>query len=348
MNNERKLVTIRRIKEIKRIPDADAIEIAVVDGWQCVVKKGMHWPNERVLYFEIDSFLPEHEEFEFLRASSFKRMTDWQHGFRLRTIKLRGQLSQGLVMKLDVLHKFGMTASDIANWGDEDLAPYIGVIKWDPPLPANLAGEVEGFFPSFIPKTDQERIQNCYEELHKRLLDDFFEVTLKLDGSSMTVFLHQDTFGVCSRNMQLKVNDENKEHNAFVRCAIDLDLESILRNSGFDSIAIQGELMGPGVQGNREKLNKLSFYVFDMYNINTGRKFNPDFVREFCFKHELDHAPIINPHMSLRWKTCAEILEMADKAHSIKHEIAEGLVFKSVHDSSVSFKAISNRYLLEE
>jgi len=253
---------------------------------------------------------------------------------------------------VSVLAKFNFNLEDRVLFeglfDGEDLAPYIGVVKWDPPVPANLAGNVKGAFPPFIPKTDQERIQNCYQSMQRRFLDDLFEVTLKLDGSSMTAFVFKDEFGVCSRNMQLKIDEENIATNAYVSTAVHIQLEHVLRNSGFSSIAIQGELMGPGVQGNREQLHEKKFYVFDMFNIETQKYFAPEFVRKFCYDNALDHVPVINPHMSLRWKSCADILKMADDTPSIKNPISEGLVFKSVHDASVSFKAISNKYLLEE
>lgn len=103
---ERKLASIRRISDIQPIEGADMIELAIVDGWKVVVAKNVgHKVGDMVVYCEIDSFLPIREEFEFLRKSSFKKMGD-QEGFRLRTSKLRGQISNGLILPLSVLESF--------------------------------------------------------------------------------------------------------------------------------------------------------------------------------------------------------------------------------------------------
>ena len=99
----RKLATIQKIKEILPIEGADAIELAIVNGWKVVVGKNVeHKEGDYVIYCEIDSFLPIKEEFEFLRKSSYKKMADGTEGFRLRTIKLRGQVSQGLIIPINV------------------------------------------------------------------------------------------------------------------------------------------------------------------------------------------------------------------------------------------------------
>src|ERR1022692_2598024 len=106
----RKLATIRQISNLLPIPGADRIEVATIDGWKVVVNKGTHVIGELVVYFEIDSFLPIRDEFEFLRKSSYKKMADEVEGFRLRTISLRKQISQGLVMPISIL------PLPIGNW----------------------------------------------------------------------------------------------------------------------------------------------------------------------------------------------------------------------------------------
>jgi hypothetical protein len=153
---ERNLATIRRIKEINPIEGADAIELAVVDGWQVVVAKNVgHQVGDLVVYCEIDSFLPIESEFEFLRKSSYKKMGD-QEGFRLKTIKLRGQISQGLILPYSVIPiaQFA-TAADLPE--GMDVSEMLGIVKYEPPIPAHLAGKVKGSFPSFLRKTDEER-----------------------------------------------------------------------------------------------------------------------------------------------------------------------------------------------
>lgn len=151
----RKLASIKIIDNIKPIEGADMIELASVGGWNVVVAKDVdHKAGDMVIYCEIDSFLPIREEFEFLRKSSFKKIGD-QEGFRLKTIKLRGQVSQGLILPLNVLLRTGVSSDDV--YEDLDVTGMLGIQKYEPPIPAELAGKVKGLFPSFIRKTDEER-----------------------------------------------------------------------------------------------------------------------------------------------------------------------------------------------
>jgi RNA ligase (TIGR02306 family) len=142
----RKLATVRKVNEIRPIDGADMIVLAVVDGWKCVVKKDEFRLGDLAVYCEIDSFLPIREEFEFLRKSSFKRMDD-KEGFRLRTVKLRGQISQGLLLPISILNRK-------AEFG-EDVTEELGIEKYEPPTPTCLSGKVIGPFPVTVQKTDE-------------------------------------------------------------------------------------------------------------------------------------------------------------------------------------------------
>jgi RNA ligase (TIGR02306 family) len=201
---ERKLASIRKIKSILPIPDADNIEIAMVDGWQVVIaKKDGFKANDNVIYFEIDSLLPIKEEFEFLRKGCYKKMADGVEGFRLRTIKLRGYYSQGLVMPITILN--GVKS----EWEiGEDVTDLIGVVKYEPPVPPCLNGVAKGYLPGFIQKTDEERIQNL-SMIYDSLKEDVYYETEKLDGTSVTYYLNNGEFGVGSRNLELIESDTN-------------------------------------------------------------------------------------------------------------------------------------------
>jgi RNA ligase (TIGR02306 family) len=153
---ERKLATIRTITNIQPIDGADMIELASVGGWNVVVAKDVgHKVGNKVVYCEIDSFLPIREEFEFLRKSSYKKMGE-QEGFRLKTIKLRGQVSQGLILPISVLNPPD-TNIYVEPFEGLDVTEMLGIVKYEPPIPAELAGKVKGQFPSFLRKTDEER-----------------------------------------------------------------------------------------------------------------------------------------------------------------------------------------------
>lgn len=343
-NMERKLASVRRIKDIQPIEGADKIVCATVDGWKLVTAIDNEFSvGDLVVYFEIDSFLPIEDRYEFLRKGCLKVMNN-KEGFRLRTIKLRGQVSQGLIMPLA---DFPELPPFMIQEGT-DLTEILRVEKWEPPIPTNLAGKVRGNFPSFIPKTDQERVQNIFDDL-KKYEDVPFEVTIKLDGSSMTVYHNNGVTSVCSRNLDLYETDDN----AFWKCAREIKLIEALEAYG-KNIAVQGELMGPGVQGNREGLKELCFFVFDVYLIDEGKYATPLEVcdiledlldsREDCY---FDMVPILDVTKLDRFKTVEDFLQYAD-TESYNHPIAEGLVFKSYHGERVSFKVINNKYLLKE
>lgn len=195
----RKLASIRKIAEIMPIPGADKIELVQVDGWSVVAKKGDFQVGDTCVYFEIDSFLPVRPEFEFLRNGCYREHPDLGLGFRLRTVKLRGQISQGLVLPISILNNFGSLDNESAwvnengsypNVEGQDLTDYIGVKKWESPIPAQLAGQVRGNFPSFIPKTDQERVQNIHFNKKKKATWKNFQKNLMTQQSYIQKILH--------------------------------------------------------------------------------------------------------------------------------------------------------------
>lgn len=222
MENLRKLASIRTISEILPIEGADAIELVIVDGWKVVVAKNVgHQVGNKVVYCEIDSFLPIEPEFEFLRKSSFKRM-GVEEGFRLKTIRLRGQLSQGLILPLSdaievMKRRNGEVYSEMLEVG-MDVSTLLGIQKYEPPLPAELSGKVKGLFPSQIPRTDEERIQNLKKEYEEyRASGKTFYVTEKLDGclDGNTIIEtetgHMTIRDICETNYSGKVKSYNVE-----------------------------------------------------------------------------------------------------------------------------------------
>jgi RNA ligase (TIGR02306 family) len=323
----RQLATIRTLNVVKPHPNTDKLELAQVGGWQCVVPKGVHATGDTVVFFEIDSVLPVREPFEFLRKSCYIQR-DWVEGFRLRTIRLRGEWSQGLVMPLNVLDQLGVSADC------DNLAEAIGVIKWDPPVPACIAGEVVGRFPVEVPKTDQERVQN----IDPSKVPGHYEITEKLDGTSMTVIVGPDRdIRVCSRNYELRETESNT-------------LWQVARSSftgTFDrSLAFQGELIGPGIQGNAYELHRPQYFVFDIYDIDQQRYLNANERALIIEKTGFNHVPVIE-HLELSGMSIDEIVAMADgKSVLASNKTREGLVFKSLN-RPFSFKAISNKWLLK-
>jgi RNA ligase (TIGR02306 family) len=338
----RKLATIQKIKEIHPIEGADAIELAIINGWKVVVAKNVgHQIGDYVIYCEIDSFLPIKEEFEFLRKSSYKKMSDGTEGFRLRTIKLRGQVSQGLIIPIDVLLKYGISSDDV--YEGLEVGDILGIIKYEPPIPAELAGKVKGNFPSFIPKTDEERIQNLTKEFEEWKGSDIdFYVTEKLDGSSATYYYKDGVFGVCSRNLELL----ETEGNTFWKVARELDLENKMRSLRYN-VSFQGELVGEGIQGNPYKIKGQKVFFFNVFNIDKHEYVDLTEFVNTIHGLSLDTVPKIETNFKLP-DTIEELLLYSDgKSYHNPNFDREGLVIRSM-DRKVSFKVISNKFLLNE
>ena len=345
---ERKLATIRKIKEINPIEGADAIELAVVDGWQVVVAKNVgHQVGDLVVYCEIDSFLPIEPEFEFLRKSSYKKMGD-QEGFRLKTIKLRGQISQGLILPYSVIPiaQFA-TAADLPE--GMDVSEMLGIVKYEPPIPAQLAGRVKGSFPSFLRKTDEERIQNLEKEYTEWTLSSKhqFYATEKLDGSSFTCYIKNGEFGVCSRNMDLL----ETEDNTFWAVARKLDLENKLRSFG-KNICFQGEMVGSGIQGNHYSMKDQTVFFYNIFLIDEREYVGYDEFRNMLFDLDLACVPVLSYPFNFpadseaAFPTVSALLRSAEGKSVLNDKVErEGLVIRSM-DRTISFKAISNKFLL--
>ena len=371
------------------------------------------------VYFEIDSFLPDGvPAWQFLVDKS-ARMFEGVKGHKLRSIKLRGVVSQGLVLPIDfAVERFeGSEFDEGQELGEffavgSDISEFLGVKKWEAALPAELVGQAQGLFPSFIRKTDQERCQNLIAEIFgyedkvipfevagipaealadmvikgqvvmtaegpKKILpakadrNAQYEVSMKLDGSSLTGFARAqftepflDEFGelqnpiesgVCSRNLQLKVNDENAQ-NAFVKMFVESGLKVALETLAAEGleIAVQGELVGPGIQGNQENFKTPQFFVFDIFNIKSGQYMGPaermeTFKKLLELGAKINHVPVLHAAATLDelgLKSVSDLLQFAE-GPSIAAKQREGLVFKRL-DGGFSFKAISQKWLLAE
>lgn len=336
---DRKLATIRVISQLKPIKDADLIEVAVIDGWEVVIKKGEFNVGDLCVYFEIDSWIPT-ELAPFLSKGKDPREYKGVKGERLKTIKLKGQISQGLALPLHDTNNYLI--------GD-DITEEFNILKWEPEIPAQLAGKLEGNFPSYIPKTDQERIQNYIRNMPLDVNQ--WEVTEKLDGSSMTVYRARDIakmdgghrMGVCSRNYELKLEDTT---NAFVATALKLQLFDKLHAYNLN-VALQGELIGPGIQKNPYGLSELEYYIYDIFDIDKQQYYLPAERQSLCESLGLKHVPVFANYETDSRTTVSELLTFAEGQSNLNPRTQrEGLVFKNVINNE-SFKAISNAWLLK-
>lgn len=379
----RKLASIQRVKEIIEIPGATNIELAVINGWQTVVQKNQFKKDELAVFCEIDSFIPTALA-PFLTGPG-KPPSEYNgvQGERLKTTKRMKQLSQGLLLPLDVMVSVAVI-SELTE--GTDVTERLGIQKWEPAEEANekrggnqMASKTRSF-PYFLRKTDQERIQN-YGHMVAQNLDTEFEVTVKKDGSSMTVFrvdpdsqyykdakemVHgkpslwsrikqfvlrrpeQPVFGMCSRNVLLSLEGESNFHIAAAHPL------AFMRSMAKGTFAVQGEVVAPDIQGNYEKVNGVEFHLFDLFNIEPQTYALPEDRQQFAQIAGIRHATMVDQG------TLRDILQLKEGEDPVQKALVyasgqgdnpgvmrEGCVFKA-KDKDFSFKAISNEYLLHK
>lgn len=337
---ERALASIQRIVGIYPIEGADKIERAKVLGWDCVIKKGEFKEGELIVYIEIDSILPFNPWTDFLRDKN--RPTK---PIRLRTVKMKGQISQGLVISCSQL------PADCAIEEGKDVTAILGIIKYEPSLPPSLSGLAKGLFPSFIHKTDEPRIQGCPGVLNE-LKGVIFNATEKLDGTSSTFYLNNDLFGVCSRNMELKETEGNLYWQMAKKYSIEERLRKLKQDTGFDH-AFQGETVGPGIGGNKLKLMDTRLYMFNCFNITKQEYYPQARFEDVCNSLELPMVPVRASNFPLD-HTVEQLIEMVSVKSVITPEAwAEGFVFRPITEmvlrklGRVSFKCINPQFLLQ-
>ncbi len=346
----RKLASIRRIDIIKPIPGADAIECAVLGGWPVVIKKNEFAVGDLAVYIEIDSWVPT-DLAPFLSKGKEPNIYNDIKGERLRSVRLRGQLSQGLLLPMGILENYARGDDGDGNmtWYDphdfyqegEDVTEVLGIVKWEPIIPACLAGEVKGAWPSHVQKTDQERAQNLGAEWDT-LKTYTYEVTEKLEGSSMTAGIVNDDFTVCSRNLNLR----ETATNSLWAQARRYNIEARMRELGVANMVVQGEIIGEGIQGNHYGIKGQDFYVFDILNTSSGQYLLPADRRAMCVKLGLKHVPVLFDEFTII-SDIEGIVECADGPSLLNTaKLREGIVFKRV-DGPEHFKAVSNQYLIK-
>jgi RNA ligase (TIGR02306 family) len=334
----RKLASIQVIKDLRPIEGADAIEVASILGWHVVVKKNEFQIGDMIVYVEIDSMLPERPEFEFVRARAN----------RVKTIRLRGQVSQGVCFGLGIMPEGFVPEIDC------DCTELLNILKYDPPMPANLNGIAKGKFPSFMPKTDETRVQNLQNLLDKYKGERCY-IAEKLDGSSATYYIKDGEFGVCSRNLELLPDQEN----SYWTFAIDNDLENKLRKLNMN-ISIQGEIIGEGIQSNKYKIKGCSVRFFNAFDIDKYEYLFYDEFVKLMGDMELMIVPILDENYILENDIDAIVKRSQIRSVLNKDAWAEGIVIRPIAEKSdtlistedynkgrVSFKAINPEFLLK-
>ncbi|KKN67697.1 hypothetical protein LCGC14_0458410 [marine sediment metagenome] len=385
----RKLATIRQISKLEPIPKADRIEMALIDGWEAVVKKGEFKEGDFCVYFEIDSILPDLEVFEFMRPRKF----------RVKTARFMGQIAQGLAMPVDIMKLFVNAAvigeyDNFDEWVEQkglnfNVTKIIGVIKHDPDRAKaenrrnNRKDHKRNFiieymlsfalfrkfyftfiskkrvrnFPWFIKKTDEERIQNI-PRIFKHWDGKQAYVMEKLDGCSATYAIFKDNkwfnklfkkvFYVCSRNLALHKENQTE----WWEMARKYDIKNKLLKVG-KNIAIQGEIIGPGIQKNKYKLDEIKLFVFNVIDIDENRKYTLEERLVFCDKYGFEFA-FVDVYIDIEEDMNVKFMVEMSKGDSvyqntdrIKNLQREGIVVRLLEDDRHSFKVVNPEFLLK-
>lgn len=381
----RKMASVQKIASLTPIENSDFLEVAMMEnlGWKVVVKKGEFKVGDKVIYFEIDSAinvkdLPE--QLAFLKDKGTKKLftgrTPDTSAFseeyvRIKTIKLRGQVSQGLVIPADkgevgddLTKEFNVEVWDrLLEWFEErsQLGPRAGM-------------HAAGSFPSDVPKTDEERVQTAYFDLIKdpANVDGEWEVTEKNDGSSCTLFYRpmtwnpdtgKDPMQISSRRFLLKDDggsddwfaafknigwDDLKDRfHTLYSIGLVRKVDGAQEFPAHHELAIQGEMIGPKFNGNRDRNKETHFRVFRIFDITEQKFVTPEIRYAICKFLGLEHVKVIETcQIFHKLKSIDEFLAYAD-GQTDNGLPREGVVFKRVDDGSVSFKAVSNKYLLK-
>ena len=377
MTTLRKLASIQRVLNVKPIEGADYIECLTVLGWQCVAKKGEFQKDDLVVFIEPDSILPERPEFEFMRPRNFK----------VRTVKLRKQISQGIVFPLSIL------PDDRGYSEDANVTEILGITKYEPELPQNLRGSSRSpyrykypqlpnwfynamrkvlplsifkkflcvtsgaGFPSFIPKTDETRVQVLQGLLDKYQGTQCY-ITEKLDGSSITCYLKDGQFGVCSRNVDLK----EEVGNTFWDTVRELGIEQKMRENipKWRNFAIQGELIGEGIQQNKLKLTGHTIRFFNVFDIDIQKYADLNDFKEYIEQLKLPIVPVLNENFILTGDIDELVKLSIGKSVICPTAQREGIVIRPLFEQEeteeargylvrnrLSFKAINPEFLLK-
>ena len=343
----RKLASVQEILKIEKIEGADRIELAYVLGWQCVVNKGQFKPGDKAVYFEIDSFLPIRNEFEFMRPSSYRKTDVMGEGFRLKTMKFRGQISQGLLLPIS---QFPEIPEDVEPGAD--VTEILGVRKWEIEEKVTTGGTVIGTLPMDVPHTDEIRVQ-----AEPDLIGDFagleYYITTKMDGSSHSVSLDEEGFHVTGHNYEYKDDGKSAFYDLVKREDIESKLRKYYEENGLHLLTIQGELCAPGIQQNRLKLTRPEWYVFTI-RID-GKRVGLMKMQEICDALSIQMVPVeeVGKDLPIKYPTVEALLERADGEYP-KGGKKEGIVIRPTEpvfseriSGTLSMKVVNNKYLLK-
>lgn len=340
-----KLATIQIIHRITPIAGADSIELVHVLGWQCVTKKGEFAINEMCVYFEVDAFLPIDDRFEFLRKSSYRKSECVGEGFRIKSMRMRGRLSQGLAMPVELF-------PEVVGAGvGEDVTKLLGVRKWEVPEMSTTAGTIIGSMPYSIPKTDETRVQSL-DILRRKMLGRPYYISTKMDGTSCSFYVKEGVVGCCGRNNEYGDDGKCSFWNWAHEHRLPEKMIALSKKLGYDFV-LQGEFCGAGIQKNRLRLMKPEWFVFTAIRFPTMSRLGYDEMCQLADEIGVLTVPIEERGESFNY-TLDELLEKARGKYPSGLD-KEGIVVRPLTPEylpelglELSFKVLNNDFLLKE
>lgn len=366
----RDLAYIAKIGKLNPIPDKDRIELATVAGWNVIVEKGKYAVGDLVIYCEYDTILPAgNPNFEFLRKRCYSKLYD---GFRIRNMSMAGVFSQGIVFPLDILpseNKKGSVYKEGLN-----VAELLGVKKYDPQeleemellkkkkhskilkyfmknktfrkVWTSLHTKPKKGYPETVKKSDETNIQKVFEEFKENYNREKFYVSEKLEGQSSTFLLEKNKYRFLSHNIDVTKAGNTNWKKVSDKNSIETKLRKYKKKHKIE-LAIQGEIVGPGVQKNIYGFSELQLFIFKITNVKTGEAFNFYKMKEIAGEIGIPLVPVLSTKKTLEeFNSIDEILEYSNGESLLKKGVKrEGLVFRSMENQSIGFKAKSPEYL---
>jgi len=326
------LATIEKIISIIKHPNADRLYIATVNGWQCVTAEP-YQVDDLVIYIQIDTTIPRKPWSEFLFKDAERQRE------RLKSIKLRGAVSQGLLLPVVILPDPSSAVEGA------DVSDLLEIQKYEKPIEGETLNPKGNFPHHLVPKTDEERIQN-YTRIITDLVGTDVYISLKCDGMSGTFIKLDGMLTVCSRNLELK--DGNNHYWSMAR---KYNLAEVMN----EGEVIQSEIIGPGIQKNHAGDSEVTMRVFNVGHVHTVSNsgyFDYDILVKYCNDKHLPMVPVLYTGL---WKfdNLQQLLDFADAQKYWNGAQAEGIVIRTLKESRhpvlgrLSFKVISNKFAIK-
>ena len=303
------LATIQKIQEVNIHPNADALSIAKVLGWNVIIKKDEYKIGDLACYVCIDTVLPEKAEFEFLRNKHF----------RIQPIRLRKEPSNGILFPLSIL-----PPRENPYQEDEDVTDLVGVIKYERPMPAQLMGDAHGTIPGWLIISDELSLRS-YPDALVEMYGRPYYTTVKYDGSSGNFFIKDNEFGVCSRRIHLK----ESEGNSFWKMAKKYNVENALRTAFPNiDISINAEVYGPGIQKNPLGITEIDMALYNLFDIKHRVYLGYDALVKFSNEAGIPMVKVIDEGIMFG-HNLEDLIKLSNEQKYPNGKPAEGIVVRS-------------------